>query len=325
MAVNIARNHIQAENRRLSASEVEILLEYRTRRRIPPVSRKRDPNCTPWSRSSPNCPNASRRSAGGPAGRSVGRPRKSRGVLMFRFGSCNANCTRLRSIASSARESRPKVRSDRCRENCQLIGSLSHTGPEAGAKGNRGRMTVDRNTEPIFLTRDASRWVTELVSGEGDGCRRQSPCALASAEPVHGGGLRRGRPRVEEPAIERARFRRTGRCTGLVRASPSNDPACCLGGSACLPPAGRRGQSAARPMAIVGDELRADYRTATGEQRRVTLVDVTVQMNTQTSIAVPAQGDSADRIKLIAGEASFAVPLQSQRFLTVLAEGRSDG
>ena len=33
------------------------------------------------------------------------------------------------------------------------------------------------------------------------------------------------------------------------------------------------------------DELRADYRTATGEQRRVTVADVDVRLNTQTSIA----------------------------------------
>jgi transmembrane sensor len=67
------------------------------------------------------------------------------------------------------------------------------------------------------------------------------------------------------------------------------------------------------------DELRADYRTATGERRRVTLAGVTIEMNTQTSIAAPARGGDMDRVNLIAGEASFAVAPQSQRVLIVLA------
>jgi transmembrane sensor len=67
-------------------------------------------------------------------------------------------------------------------------------------------------------------------------------------------------------------------------------------------------------------ELNADYRTATGEQRSVTFAgDVSIRMNTQTSIAVrPAKG-GGDRIELIAGEASFATPPEARRSLTVLA------
>ena len=67
------------------------------------------------------------------------------------------------------------------------------------------------------------------------------------------------------------------------------------------------------------DELRADYRTATGQQRRVNVADVAIQMNTQTSIAFPRDGNGTHRVRLIAGEASFTVPSQSQYPLTVLA------
>jgi transmembrane sensor len=67
-------------------------------------------------------------------------------------------------------------------------------------------------------------------------------------------------------------------------------------------------------------ELNADYRTGTGEQRSVTFADnVSIRMNTQTSIAIqPAEGED-DRIELIAGEASFATPPQARRSLVVLA------
>jgi transmembrane sensor len=50
-------------------------------------------------------------------------------------------------------------------------------------------------------------------------------------------------------------------------------------------------------------ELNADYRTATGEQRRIALAnDIAIDMNTQTSIGLRPFTEDADRIELIAGE-----------------------
>ncbi|MBB4199987.1 iron dicitrate transport regulator FecR [Rhodoblastus sphagnicola] len=77
-------------------------------------------------------------------------------------------------------------------------------------------------------------------------------------------------------------------------------------------------------------EFKADYRTATGRQLSVTVADdVSVQLNTQTSIAVqPPDGERA-RLELIAGEASFATAPEARRSLVVRAgDGRtvtSDG
>ncbi|MGX9429327.1 MULTISPECIES: FecR family protein [Bradyrhizobium] len=67
-------------------------------------------------------------------------------------------------------------------------------------------------------------------------------------------------------------------------------------------------------------ELNSDYRTGTGEQRHVTFAgDVTIGLNTQTSLAVrPAEGIE-DRIELISGEASFATSMRPARSLVVLA------
>jgi transmembrane sensor len=68
-------------------------------------------------------------------------------------------------------------------------------------------------------------------------------------------------------------------------------------------------------------EFNADYRTATGEQRNVTLDGgVAVNLNTQTSLAIRTATAGEQRIELISGEASFA-PRPASRSLVVLAAG----
>jgi transmembrane sensor len=71
-------------------------------------------------------------------------------------------------------------------------------------------------------------------------------------------------------------------------------------------------------------ELSADYRTATGEQRQITLAeDVSISLNTQTSIALRSAGGASDRIELIAGEAMVSTlpqpSRQTSRLFTVVA------
>lgn len=67
-------------------------------------------------------------------------------------------------------------------------------------------------------------------------------------------------------------------------------------------------------------ELDADYRTRTGEQRRLALVDeVTVHMNTQTSVALRPAWANADRVELVAGEAEFEAKPRVGRDLIVMA------
>ena len=69
-------------------------------------------------------------------------------------------------------------------------------------------------------------------------------------------------------------------------------------------------------------ELRADYRTATGEQRNVAFAgDVAISMNTQTSLAIHPTEGMQDRIELVAGEASFAALTRAARPLVVEAGG----
>ncbi len=68
------------------------------------------------------------------------------------------------------------------------------------------------------------------------------------------------------------------------------------------------------------EEMKADFRTRTGQQRQLTLSgDVSVRLNTQTSLALRSSSASTDRIELISGEASFTTPRTSLRSLVVLA------
>jgi transmembrane sensor len=68
-------------------------------------------------------------------------------------------------------------------------------------------------------------------------------------------------------------------------------------------------------------ELRADYRTRVGEQRRITVMDgVSIRMNTRTSITLGTRDGEAG-IELVAGEAAISVPAPVARPFVVQAGG----
>lgn len=69
-------------------------------------------------------------------------------------------------------------------------------------------------------------------------------------------------------------------------------------------------------------ELNADFRTATGEQRNVSLAgDIAINLNTQTSLAIRPAIAAEERVELIAGEATFETTQRGPRILAVLAAG----
>jgi len=70
------------------------------------------------------------------------------------------------------------------------------------------------------------------------------------------------------------------------------------------------------------DELRADYRTRTGEQRQLTLADdVSLLLNTQTSIDVRPVSAGSHGIELVAGEAAITANAPAATPFVVLAAG----
>jgi transmembrane sensor len=67
-------------------------------------------------------------------------------------------------------------------------------------------------------------------------------------------------------------------------------------------------------------ELTSDYRTSTGEQRELALSNnISVYLNTQTSVALRPSDDAVYRVELVAGEASFVSQPQQKRQLAVVA------
>jgi transmembrane sensor len=71
------------------------------------------------------------------------------------------------------------------------------------------------------------------------------------------------------------------------------------------------------------EELSADYRTGKGEQRKIAIAqDVSLQLNTQTSIALRSASNET-RIELISGEASVnAAQSLSKSFVMLAGNGR---
>lgn len=68
--------------------------------------------------------------------------------------------------------------------------------------------------------------------------------------------------------------------------------------------------------------LTADYRTGTGERRRVAVArDVSVELNTQTSVALRSGADAAGRIELISGEAAITTEGKAAVPFVVIANG----
>jgi transmembrane sensor len=66
-------------------------------------------------------------------------------------------------------------------------------------------------------------------------------------------------------------------------------------------------------------ELTADYRTATGEQRRVVLAEgASMELNTQTSMALRSAAGENDRIELISGEVAVTTGQNLTNPLVVL-------
>jgi transmembrane sensor len=181
-------------------------------------------------------------------------------------------------------------------------------------------MIDDPDTEIEALEREAHRWVTQLVSGEATVADAEALKQWRAQSPRHDAAFvaairlwKDFGPALEESGVS---LRLPPRRRMSRRAM--------LGGAGAFAAAAAGYALVSPPLRLWPSlgELRADYRTATGEQRHLTLAgDVSVRMNTQTSLAVPTAAGETDRVMVIAGEASFATAPNAARSLTVQAGG----
>jgi transmembrane sensor len=177
------------------------------------------------------------------------------------------------------------------------------------------------------IEREALFWVEHITSGQAttadaealDRWRRQSPAHDAAFAQARGlwddvGLAGRNLREREAPASGLAIWampRRTVSRRGVVGYALAAAASGAAGYAVVSPPFG---------LWPSWRELSADYRTGTGEQRELTFADdISVRLNTQTSIALRSAEGEAARLELIAGEASFAASSQDRRSLVVLA------
>lgn len=145
------------------------------------------------------------------------------------------------------------------------------------------------------LKREAQAWVVRLASGQAsvaDGEAFRRWCAQ-SAEHARIFQETRGAWQQLAPAARQLQARRARVARPARRAFLGGAVAACGAWLAFKPPLG---------LWPAVDELTADVRSGTGEQRRVALAgDASVQLNTQTRINLSRSG-SAQQIDLLAGE-----------------------
>ncbi|MEW6644687.1 MAG: FecR domain-containing protein [Pseudomonadota bacterium] len=188
-------------------------------------------------------------------------------------------------------------------------------------------MTQDPSIDPDLLEREAHRWVTQLVSGEATVADAEALRRWIAQSPRH----------ADAYAAAAARWKAFGPAGEVLRAAqatrrpPMARPVSrrfVLGGAGAMAAAAAVGYVGVRPPLALWPsigELTADYRTATGEQRRVALADhVSVQLNTQTSLVLGPAADGDNQVRLLAGEAAFATAPETARSLVVEAgDGRT--
>lgn len=185
----------------------------------------------------------------------------------------------------------------------------------------------DRYGELGSLDREAHRWVTLLVSGEASTSDAEALKQWCQQSPAHERAFAAATRRWKNFGPAGRALLDQGRVPAWLPPEPMVSRRAMLGGMGV-------GLAGAASYAIIQpplglwpslSELTADYRTATGEQRKIMLTgNVSVQLNTQTSIAIPTSSGETDEVKLIAGEASFAIPAAARKPLVVFAgDGRS--
>ncbi|OYU88202.1 MAG: iron dicitrate transport regulator FecR [Bradyrhizobiaceae bacterium PARB1] len=164
-----------------------------------------------------------------------------------------------------------------------------------------------------MVRQEAWNWVLRLTSGEAtkaDLSDLEKWCALS---PRHADAFveANGRWQSFGPALENMAHRKSAELSVVKTKSarPVLGRRAFLSGALAASVAGGVFIAVRPPLGLwpSATELAADYRTATGEQRRIALADTgTVEMNTRTSLNLNADPVGIDRIDLIAGEAAFS-------------------
>jgi transmembrane sensor len=185
-------------------------------------------------------------------------------------------------------------------------------------------MTIrDQENGADVLDREAHRWVAQLVSGEASTSDADAITRWRNQSPAHEAAFVAATRQWQLFGLAGQSLR--SRPDLAVWKPPVVSRRAVLGGLGALAAATVGYAVVQPPLGLWPSftELTADYRTATGEQRDIIVADnISVRMNSQTSITIPASQEGRDQVELIAGEAAFTST--SDRELEVLAaDGRT--
>lgn len=187
-------------------------------------------------------------------------------------------------------------------------------------------MTVPtRTSEPSPLLDEALDWVVRLKTGAPTQADVDALQRWRQQSPAHEAAFRQAARLYRHAGIAVREL--AGEQADEIESVPQRPPRLLarrlvLGGAV----AAAAGYVMARPPLGLWpsiEELSADYRTVKGEQRRIVVaLDVSMELNTQTSVALRS-APSETRIELISGEAAVTTKLSASRPLVMLAgDGR---
>lgn len=185
--------------------------------------------------------------------------------------------------------------------------------------------TADERDRLDQLRRDAWDLILRATSGEATRADIVDVKRWCERSPDHAEAFARASEhwRALGPAIKNIERERAfpGQ---RVKSQPILGRRALLGGALAATAAGAAVMVVRPPYGLwpSASELTADYRTATGEQRRIALTDrLSVEMNTRTSLNIRAANAETESIELISGEATVAS--QSRSVEVTAAAGRA--
>lgn len=156
------------------------------------------------------------------------------------------------------------------------------------------------------IEREALDWLVRFASGEATPADLRAGKLWCERDPAHAAAFRRATRMWETLGPEA--FTGTAPVRRPVLAGLSRRTLLRCGAAAAIAASGAY-VVMQPPLGLWPSltEMTADYRTATGERRQVALTrDISMEMNTQTSVAMRATGEIGTGIELISGEAMIA-------------------
>lgn len=178
------------------------------------------------------------------------------------------------------------------------------------------------------IRREAHAWVRRLISGEATVADAEALKRWCESSVEHAAAFAEAQRlwRDLDPASRQllARTRSSSPSRMAVSARGWSRRAF-LGGAVTATAAAVVATVVLPSSALWPSEWDADYRTATGEQKRLRLADgVSVAMNTQTSVALQPADGGMGGIRLIAGEAAIDSDARlAQPFSVIAGNGRA--